>query len=127
MEKKTVEFRVGKVYLRDDGIMQVDAYPDSKVTLADAIEAIKAQAIVAEGQKRALMVNMNTIKSMERDARVYFGGDVAQKNVTCTALVISSSIGKVIANFMIGLNKASFPTRVFTSEADALKWLKLQK
>jgi hypothetical protein len=34
-------------------------------------------------------------------------------------------VDRVIANFILGINKLPCPTRFFTSEPDALGWLKL--
>jgi hypothetical protein len=42
---------------------------------------------------------------------------------SATALIISSPLSRAIGNFFLGLNRTSMPTRLFTSEADALAWL----
>lgn len=110
-------------FLRKDGIMQVNVYPEVEMNLNDAVESVQAQAVLANGKKRPLIVHIGKIKSMSRDARVYLGGSEAAKNVTATALITSSYIGTVIANFFIGLNKTLYPTKLFSSEEEALKWL----
>ena len=116
--------RTSSTQLREDGILQVDAYPDAEIKLADAIELINHQAALAAGDNRPLLVNFGKIKSIDRNARAYFGGRQAEKNVTASALVITSHIGRVIGNFMLGLNKPPYPVRLFTNEDEALTWLK---
>lgn len=119
-----VTTRVATTFLRPDGIMQVDALPDSVMTLADAIEAIKAQAQVGGGIRRPLLVNVGSIKSMDRDARIYLGAKEAQSVVTATAIIVKTVAAKIIATFFMGLNKTLYPTRMFTSEDEAVNWLR---
>ncbi|MGK5088175.1 STAS/SEC14 domain-containing protein [Bdellovibrionota bacterium FG-2] len=123
-ESKVIELRISTTFLRKDGILQVDVSPNAEMNLSDAVESINAQAVLAAGIKRPLLVRMGSMKSMSRDARSYLGGPEAAKNVYATALVIGSPIGRVIGNFFLGLNKTIYPTRLFTSEEDAISWLK---
>jgi len=69
-------------------------------------------------------VNIIGTKHLDRDARMYFTGKKAEINVSFMALVVNSSIEKMIANFIIGFNKSSFPVKVFTSEEESISWLK---
>jgi hypothetical protein len=121
---QVIETSSAKLFLRKDGIIQVDGRPNAELNLAAAIDAVAAQAVLAAGKKRPLLVNMGLVKSMDRNARVYFAGAEAERNVTAAALVISSMIGRVIGNFFIGLNKSLFPTRLFVSQEEAIAWLR---
>lgn len=116
--------RIANIYIRTDGIIQCDGFAGTEIILQDAVDCINAQAQLAEGKKRPILVTLNSVKSMDREARMYFGGEEAAKNANSTALVVSSPIGRVIGNFFIGLNKSRFPTKLFTSEDEAVAWLK---
>lgn len=120
---KVVQSRAGTTQLRADGMLQVDCFAGAEIDINDAKELIAAQATLAAGTKRALLVNLGAIQSIDRTARTYLGGEEAAQNVKATALVISSRVGQVIGNFMTGLNKTLYPTRIFTAEADAIAWL----
>jgi len=61
---------------------------------------------------------------MDREARRYFAGEETAKVESAAALLIESPLSKAIGNFFMGLNKPIVPTRLFTSEAEALAWLK---
>ncbi len=61
---------------------------------------------------------------MTRDARVYFAGSESKKVHSAAALLAQSPLSKVLGNLFLGLNKPLFPTRLFTSEKDAIEWLK---
>jgi hypothetical protein len=43
---------------------------------------------------------------------------------SAAALLIGSPLTRAIGNFFMGLNKPLIPTRLFTSETEALAWLK---
>ncbi|MCB1193628.1 MAG: STAS/SEC14 domain-containing protein [Leptospiraceae bacterium] len=118
-----IETKTTKTFLRKDGLIQVDALPNSKMTIEDAIENIEAQKSLANGKKYPLLVNLGAVGSINRDARVYLGGTEAEKNISATAIVVSSIVGKIIGNFMIGLNKTIYPTRLFTEVREAIAWL----
>ena len=66
---------------------------------------------------------MQALKGMSRDARVYFAGPQTAEVESAAALLIHSPLGRAVGNFFLGLNKPLFPTRLFTSESDALAWL----
>jgi hypothetical protein len=119
-----IEYENCSVRLRVDCILQIDGHPNSVTTLTDAVEYLKIQKKLAKGIKRPLLVNIGNIKSMDRDARIYLGSDVAGENINSVALVISSHLGRIIGNFFLGLNKTKYPTRLFTSTAEADIWLR---
>ena len=124
MDQNIIETRVARTFLRQDAILQVDTFPSSEFKLSDAVECIKAQAVLANGIRRPLLVNLGKIKSIDRESRAYLGGVEAEKNVNSTALITSSPVGRIIGNFMMGLNKTLYPTRLFTEEQEALEWLR---
>ena len=119
-----IHLRIFTVFMRKDGILECDVFPHAEMNLDDGIECIDAQALLAQGMLRPLLVKMGEIKSIDTAARSYIGGKEAAKNVHATALLIQSHVGRVIGNFMLGLNKTIYPTRLFTSEDEAVAWLK---
>ena len=120
---KKIEARVGISFLRADGIIQVDILAGAEIRISDAIELIEAQTVFAAGKKRPLFIDASKLKSMSRDARNHFGQKQAAENVTALALLTNSPVSRVIGNFFMGLNKPIFPTRLFSSETDAISWL----
>lgn len=119
-----IETRTSKTFLRDDGIIQCELLPNTEINLTDAIESVKAGKSISGGRKRPVLVIFGTVKSISREAREYFGGKETTDHTLAIALLISSVTGRVIGNFMIGLNKTLYPTRLFTNEDEAVKWLK---
>jgi hypothetical protein len=61
---------------------------------------------------------------MSRDCRKYFAGPETARVEASVALLVMSPLTRAIGNFFMGLNKTLVPTRLFTSEDDALIWLR---
>ena len=114
--------RTAKISLRDDGIIQtVVSVPHGRETLAEAQANIAAVTALSPEKRRPMLVDIRAVDGVEREVRVYYSSvEVA----TARALLVGSLVGQVIANFFISLNKPTVPTRLFTSEAEAVAWLK---
>jgi hypothetical protein len=118
------ELRSQSIWLDSDGIIHAKLKPGVDIRLADAQEAVRAIASLCESGKRPILVDMTELQSMDRDARVYFAGEETAKAEMAAALLVRSPLTRAIGNFFMGLNKPLFPTRLFTSEEEALTWLK---
>ena len=119
-----IEVRTQRIWLADDGIIHAKLKPHVEVDRADAEEAIRAISSLCQGTRRPVFVDMSDIKFMSREARTYFAGPETAKVESAAALLIRSPLTKAIGNFFMGLNRPLFPTRLFTSEAEALTWLR---
>ncbi|MFP3461430.1 STAS/SEC14 domain-containing protein [Arthrobacter globiformis] len=106
-----------------DGLLRLTWARDASITEADA-EAAMAQVNVLCGDSRhPMIVDMATTSDVSRGARAVFGRPCQASRI---ALLGASPVDRVIANFFLGLNKLPCPTKFFTSEAEALSWLRLR-
>jgi len=118
-----LDVRSQKIRLEEDGIVRAKLKPHVDVDLTDAEEAVSAIASLCQGVRRPVLVDITEVKSMTRECRVYFAGPETAKVEAAAALLIRSPLTKAIGNFFMGLNKPLFPTRLFTSESEAIGWL----
>ncbi|HEY6177021.1 MAG TPA: hypothetical protein VIX73_21340 [Kofleriaceae bacterium] len=109
----------------DDGIVRMTMQPGVyDLELTDAREVIQAVNSLSGGVRRPVLVDLREVRSMSRDCRKYFAGPETAAAEAAAALLVVSPIARAIGNFFMGLNKPLLPTRLFTSEADALTWLR---
>ena len=106
-----------------DGVVRTKVKPGADVTLKEARENSGAVNSFYYGEKFPLLIDARGIRSMTREARNQFSLRGRDSGAKAFAIVIDSAISKVIGNFFMGINKPEVPARLFTSEADALKWL----
>jgi hypothetical protein len=119
-----VEVHSHIIWLEDDGIVRVKVKPNIRIDLQNAQLTIRAVSEVCGGKRCPALVDLRGLVAMEREARLYFAGEETAKVESAAALLIESPLSRAIGNFFMGLNKPIIPTRLFTSEAEALAWLK---
>ncbi|MBC8092181.1 MAG: STAS/SEC14 domain-containing protein [Pseudonocardia sp.] len=113
-----------------DGLVGLDVDPAGFVRLTwltglriDDALAARAMAMVDElnaGKERPLLVDMTGTAQLTRDARMRFGRRCSASRIV---LLGRSEVDRVIANFALGVTRVPVPTRFFTSEPQAVRWL----
>ena len=124
MEKEEIVTRTGKIWLGEDGILRFIYSPGTEVTLTDTKENVAVASKIIKGKRLPALTDFRGLKSMTREARVYYSGEEVAKYVNAGAVVIGSPVSRIIGNFFMGLNKSIIPNRLFTSESQAIEWLK---
>jgi len=116
--------RVAKLWLGEDGIVRIIHVPGAEVTLEDAKETMAAYLKLNKGKRRPLFVDTKTMKSLAREARKYYAGEEAARVASAVAIIVGTPVSRVLGNFYLGLSNPYLPSRLFSSEEEALKWLK---
>jgi len=124
MARKRYQTQTAETLLGEDGIVRVKMFSDTRESLADAKENIAALAKLCEGRKCPVMIDLAGSRSISQDARRYYSGEEAGRHICASALIVGSPVSRVLGSFFLGLNKPAYPVRLFTSEAEAIKWLK---
>jgi len=125
LEAAAVLTRTARVWLRDDGLIQAVVFPNPQPHgLEAAQENMAAIAEFAVEKKRPVLIDMRAIAGIEREARLYYADGGGRRVATAAALLIGSPVSRVIANFLIRLNRPPLPIQLFASEEAAVTWLK---
>lgn len=124
MKKQAVETASARIWVTQDGICRIEHFRDADITLEEAKTLIAAQTGLLGNRKVPVLIDANAVNSVEPEARKFFSGEEAARVAAACAFLVGSSVSKIIGNFFIRLNKPPYPSRLFTSEAKALDWLK---
>ncbi len=124
MMTEVITTRTAKLWLREDGVIQLVIRPGIKVQLADAKENSAVVAQLAAEKRRPVLVDIRALLEIEREARTYYASAERVRLDTAVALLVGSPVTRVMANFFISINKPVIPTQLFTAEAEAVVWLK---
>lgn len=116
--------RVARIWVGEDGIVRIIFVPGAEVTLRDAREIMDAYHKLRKGRRLPLLVDTRRMRSNSREARHLFAGEEAQGSATAAAIIVDTPVTRVLANFYLGLSKPRLPSRLFSSEDEALAWLK---
>ena len=123
MENKVFKTKTAELKL-ENGILQCDVFPNAEITIEEGKKIMEASFKLSNGKKLPILADMRRIKSMPRESRIYLSGEEATKTASALAVLIETSISKIIGNFILGLNKPTYPVKMFNSKQKAIEWLK---
>ncbi len=78
---------------------------------------------IQDGKSYPLLTNIKSVKESTKAARDYLASKEGCQGVSKAAIIISSPVSKMIANFFILASHPLIPTKMFTNEAEAKRWL----
>ncbi len=123
-QSKVVKTRNAEIWIDKQGIYHQIYTKGTKVTIEDTFEECRIISEMSGFKKVPILVDLNLVKSVCRESRMYYGGKEAEKIFKVAALLVGTKMSRVLGSFFIGLNKPTTPVKLFTSEKEALKWLK---
>jgi hypothetical protein len=114
-------FPTFRMWLRPDGIVQMDWAPRIATGLVEALEAVETMTRITGGRRSPLLVSLLGAGPQDRAARAEFAcrDDV----VSAVALIVGTPLSRVIGNFYLSVNRPIAPTRLFDDEPSAVAWL----
>lgn len=116
-----VESGKAELFMDAQGILQLKWARHAVIRTHDAEAAMHMVNELCGQAAHPLLVDMATTTAVTRNARAVFARTCQASHV---ALLGASPVDKVIANFVLAMNKSDCPKRFFTSRAEAMEWLK---
>lgn len=123
MRNRVIKTETASLWLDQYGIIHVNILPGAEVNIQHTRDYVTVAKRFGN-TKRLILVDISKIKSASREARDFFKQETGSEIIKSVALIIGSPVSKVIGNFLIGLNKPSYPIKLFTSEKEAEGWLR---
>ena len=102
------------------GVIQLTWPRGVSISEADAEAAMRGVNDLCGAGRHPMLVDMASTAQVSRGARAVFGRPCQASRI---ALLGASPVDKVLANFILGINKLPCPTRFFTSRDEAMAWL----
>ncbi|HEY0030899.1 MAG TPA: hypothetical protein VGC65_09095 [Bacteroidia bacterium] len=120
---KSIEMNASTVSLRSDGILQISVKPNTTLQINDAKDIVKAFAEIGGGKKFPLLFLAGDFALASSEARYYASGKEANQYTLASVFVVKNIAQKLMGNAYITFNKPITPTKILTSETEAIKWL----
>lgn len=121
MKRKDFENEHAK-FVIEEGIL-IGSFKCKLVDL-DLAEKITADRVeLQNGISYPILSNIKFVKNSTKEARDFLASEKGCEGVIAAAILIDSPIGNMIGNFFIFISKPLRPTKIFTKEAEAKKWL----
>ena len=111
-----------EIFMRDDGLLQVNIFKDTKVEVADAKEMVRQEGELSGGVKLPTLHIMGKYVVIGEGVREY-SAKSGTKFTSAEAYVLTSLAHRILGNFYLKVNKPAVPTRLFNNEGSAVQWL----
>ena len=123
MVENVINTRCSKLWLDEGGIIHEHFFLKTDFTIQDAKQSMAVGLELSEGTDFSWLVDITNLKSITKEAREFFG-KIENSHMKATGLVTNSPVSKVFGNFFLRFNKPKLPVRLFSSEKQAIRWLK---
>ena len=124
MPKEGSKTQTARIWLGEDGIIRISLIGVMSEGLAIAQENLEAVSQVSQSKIRPVFADIRNIRSIGAEERKFYARMETKGVINAVALLVDSPLSRVIGSFFLGLNKLPVPTRIFTSEEQALAWLR---
>ena len=116
--------RTAVIALSDDGVVIVRVSPDVLQSLADAKDNLATALDVRNGKPRPILVDISVAMPLEGEVRRFYSGNFLAGFTAMALLIPPNPLGRMIGNIYLRIANVAIPTRLFTDETSALKWLR---
>lgn len=113
-----------QIAMREDGIVQMNFYDKLEIDIKEAKEMVAATNELTHGKKVLVLNIAGSNTTATKEAREYAASKEAVEFTLAEAYVIRNLAQKILGTFYINFNKPLVPTKLFTSEEEAVIWLK---
>lgn len=120
MEQETVDGGKGTIGLDGQGILHLIWGQGTVLTVQDVHAAMDKINKLAGDAEYPMLIDITHTQSVTREAKSAFSTKCAASRI---ALVGSSPVNRVIANFAMSRRTLPVPTRFFASHDEAITWL----
>lgn len=106
------------------GIITCTVIKNVYMNLEDGKENVEVFRKIGNGKLIPVLVDIRNSSGITKECRHYYASNESAMVMSAVALIVDSPLSRLIGNFMIGINKTVFPTKLFTDKNEAIKWLK---
>jgi hypothetical protein len=115
--------RTARVEKTAEGIVITRVLPDVQQTLGDAVENVAVSAEACGDQRAPIVVDLRHAVPLDAETRHYYTGKKLTDAFTSVAILVPiGAFGKMVGNLYLRVANPGIPSRLFDSEAEAIKW-----
>lgn len=112
------------LFLRSDGIVQMDTHDDAFFTIKEANEFLEALAKITKSVPHLIIKNPGKHASVDTESRKFMATEEALQYSIAEAVIIKNVAQRMIGNFYVKFDKPQKPIHLFGTVEDAVVWLK---
>jgi hypothetical protein len=107
--------------------IRINIHEEVELNSFDILQINKAKNELANGHKHVVLFVPCEFGTITPEARKTSASEEVNRNAIAKAIVVQHLANRLIANFFIMVDRPPAPTRIFSEEKDALKWLRVMQ
>lgn len=123
---EVVEFEKSTYHFTSEGIVIVNVHDNANEELKNVKEEHEYLRTKKEYLPLRILVKPGKGTTVTNEVREYVNLPGSMETVNCQAILVDNLAHKIIANFMMRLYKQPNKFKVFSTEKEAVKWLRAQ-
>jgi hypothetical protein len=121
--EEPIRTAVADVWVEANGTLVLRFHAQARVVGGPGAEVVRAHVAAAKGRKLRTLADVRGIVSNDRQTRQLAAGpDVAAVTLRM-AVLVGDPLSRTFGNFWLRVSRPAYPTRIFTDEAAARRWL----
>lgn len=116
--------RTCEIFVDEFGILHVKILKGVIIDKEDAADNFLAVRNLTQNKPILKLVDARAKFTINKDARSFVAKENDPKRHIARAVVVGSFVSKYLNQFFLSLQNPSFPVKIFTSEKEAMEWLK---
>ncbi|MFT6845107.1 MAG: hypothetical protein ACJAUV_001297 [Flavobacteriales bacterium] len=117
------EFEHMYVGLRKDQIIHILYKPKANLDLACAKEVVSYMGLISNQKPLPNLIELTFGNNITKEATKFSKSEEANKYTLADAILVKSSIHRILGNVYMSLGATLKPTRLFVNQEYALHWL----
>lgn len=123
MKKKTTT-SIAEMHVDDEGILIVEVIGGVTIDLEKSKAYIEATKKLLGGRKALVLFNASSDYRITEEAKAFAGSKEFSENRIAVAYVTNSVANRLLFNLFLKVHNPIVPSKMFSNEDSALKWLR---
>jgi hypothetical protein len=116
------------IWSDEDGLSWITFEPGAEITGEDAATLLEFARRTHDGvELYRVLVDLRSNPIIAKEARDFAAGGMIQDYISAFAILANELSMRLVGNFFIHFHKPEQPTKIFTNEDEARKWLLMQR
>lgn len=112
-----------KIQLFEPTLVKVEIFGNVIIAYSETKAINDAIGLLSDYKEILLLIVADELAQFDKSANEYSASKEGMQYSIAEAIVVKNLAQKILANFYLSFNKPIKPTKLFSSEKDALDWL----